>query len=172
MSLHELTIVALAATIGWAAVNDAFWFRIPNVIPLAVVGLYPVHLLVGPHGFEGAHWALALALGVFAAGFFLFSRGAMGGGDVKLLTALTLWAGPAYFPAFILVTAIAGGVLALTILLAGRNPLLALATLHMRAALGLPAAPAGAKGGRTIPYGIAIAIGGLLLCRQLSLPGA
>ena len=170
MGFHELTILALVAALAWAAVSDAFWFRIPNAVPIAIVALYPIYLLSGGNGLETAHWALLIAAGAFLAGFVLFARGAMGGGDVKLLSALALWAGPQYFPSLVLVIAITGGILSLAILATVRNPYLALATLHVRAALGLPVAPTSAKGGRTIPYGIAIAVGGLLLARALVSP--
>ena len=167
MVFHELTILALVAALAWAAVSDAFWFRIPNAVPILIVALYPFYLLTNGAALETLHWSLLIAGGTFLAGFVLFARGAMGGGDVKLLSALALWAGPQYFPSLIMIIAIAGGVLAMAILLFARNPYLALATLHVRAALGLPSAPTSKKGGRTIPYGIAIALGGLLLCRAL-----
>ena len=167
MGFHELTILALVAALAWAAVSDAFWFRIPNAVPILIVALYPFYLLTNGAALETLHWSLLIAGGTFLAGFVLFARGAMGGGDVKLLSALALWAGPQYFPSLIMIIAIAGGVLAMAILLFARNPYLALATLHVRAALGLPSAPTSKKGGRTIPYGIAIALGGLLLCRAL-----
>jgi len=167
MAFHELTILALVAALAWAAVSDAFWFRIPNVAPLAIVALYPVYLLAGGKGVETLHWSVLIAVATFLTGFFLFARGAMGGGDVKLLTAVSLWAGPQYILSLIVAIAIAGGLLSLIILLGSRSPHVAFATSHVRAVLGLPVAPKGAKGRRTIPYGIAIAAGGLLLCRQL-----
>lgn len=167
MAIHEIIILVLATTLVWAAVNDALWYRIPNVVPLAIVALYPIYLVIDHRAVESAHWALLTAITVFLIGFVMFSRGAMGGGDVKLLTAVALWAGPTYFPTLVLTTAIAGGVLALAVIVASHNPYLEVATFHLRAAMGLPSAPKSAKGGRTIPYGIAIAIGGLLVCAQL-----
>ena len=58
-------------------------------------------------------WAAPL---VFVAGALLFSRGLIGGGDVKLLTAATLWAGPGLTPALLIVTALLGGLLTLALL--------------------------------------------------------
>ncbi len=57
----------------------------------------------------------AIQLGVAAATFValavLFALRAMGGGDVKLLTALALWIPPTQFLSLLIVMALAGGVL-------------------------------------------------------------
>jgi len=50
----------------------------------------------------------AVALGIFAT---LFAFKVMGGGDVKLLTALALWIPPYEFMQLLLIMSIAGGVL-------------------------------------------------------------
>src|ERR1700712_2347723 len=59
--------------------------------------------------------AIALAAPLFwlAMGLTLGAIGWMGGGDVKLLTALALWIQPYWFAQLIFVMAIAGGVLTL-----------------------------------------------------------
>lgn len=171
MAIHGLLILALVGTLAWAAVNDALWFRIPNAVPIAILALYPLYLLVGGQGLAQLHWALALALGVFLIGAFMFSRGWMGGGDVKLLAALALWAGPARFPELIVMTSIAGGVLALVAFLPGRAAALSWLAMNLRIALQLPEAPRTATGRRTIPYGVAIAVGGLHMCGQLYMAG-
>ena len=58
---------------------------------------------------------VAMQLGVAVAAFVilagLFALKAMGGGDVKLLTALALWVPPAAFLKLVVIMAIAGGVL-------------------------------------------------------------
>ena len=86
----------------------------------------------------------------------------LGGGDVKLLAALAVWAGTAEALRFLLVTALAGGGLALAWLWYCRIGWAALAPL--RAAFGGPAVlssfdPAAAMD-RGLPYGVAIAAGG------------
>ena len=45
-----------------------------------------------------------------------FAVGALGGGDVKLLAAVSLFAGPGRLVDFLIITAIAGGLLGLAIL--------------------------------------------------------
>ena len=57
--------------------------------------------------------ALGLAVVVFVVGLGLFARELIGGGDVKLIAALSLWAGPEQFVWFMLVTTLTGGALSL-----------------------------------------------------------
>lgn len=171
MAFHELLILALVAVLAWAAVNDAMWYRISNVVPIAILALYPLFLVAGGQGLAQLHWAVAIAAATFLIGAVMFARGWMGGGDVKLLAALALWAGPTHFPALIIMTSIAGGALAMLALLPGRAATIAWLTQNLRIALQLPEAPRTATGKRTIPYGVAIAVGGLHMCGQLYMAG-
>jgi prepilin peptidase CpaA len=54
---------------------------------------------------------VGVALAAFAVLAGLFALGAMGGGDVKLLTALALWIEPTWFLKLLVVMALLGGVL-------------------------------------------------------------
>ena len=56
--------------------------------------LWPLYFAAAP-SLAAALAAIGCALAVFIVGALLFARGYLGGGDVKLLTAATLWAGPA-----------------------------------------------------------------------------
>lgn len=85
-SMLVLTSVALASTL-LAAVTDTRTGRIPNwlTLPLLVAGPL-IHLVL-----HGRTAALASVLGIVACSLLpilLFVRGAMGGGDVKLLAGL------------------------------------------------------------------------------------
>lgn len=84
---------------------------------------------------------LALALAAFAVFTGMFALKMMGGGDVKLLTALALWVAPTPFLKLLLIMAIAGGVL--TIVLGAWH------VIRRR------------KDRLAIPYGVAIAGAGL-----------
>ena len=95
---------------------------------------------------------MGCAAAVFVAGALLFSRGLIGGGDVKLLSAATLWAGPSLTPALLLATALLGGLL--TILL--------LVPLAMRTVFPADAGDGAAKR-VSVPYGIAIAAAALIV---------
>jgi prepilin peptidase CpaA len=70
----------------------------------------------------------------------------MGGGDVKLAAALALWFPPVSTLRFLVIMSIAGGLLTLVVLLVHR----------LRKKEGRP----------EVPYGVAIAIGGLAILAQ------
>jgi prepilin peptidase CpaA len=96
---------------------------------------------------------------VFLGGAVLFARGYLGGGDVKLLSAATLWAGPAGTPSLLLLTGVLGGVLALFLLMPFGRQLLGMARLLLRQP------PLDAERGLAVPvpYGVAIAGAALIV---------
>jgi len=155
MPLH-LDLFPLAGFAGLmtaAGVEDCRRLVIPNAVVVGLGALWPLHLAAAPDvSLAGGLGAAGCAAAVFVAGALLFSRGLMGGGDVKLLTAATLWAGPAMTAALLVVTAILGGLLSLALL----------APAGLRALW--PAAAAGAPGKPLqVPYGAAIAAAALLV---------
>jgi prepilin peptidase CpaA len=93
---------------------------------------------------------LAVALVTFAICAGLFAIRAMGGGDVKLLTALALWIEPVLFARLIVAMALLGGILTLLMLI-GRA---------FRRGQERPA----------VPYGVAIALAGLWIIASDYLP--
>jgi prepilin peptidase CpaA len=98
-----------------AGTGDALSMRIPNWLTIAIAILFfPMALLTGmPIGMFGIHIAVGVAM--FVAGFVLFSLRLFGGGDAKLLAAAGLWLGwPDLLP-FLVMTAFAGGVLAMCV---------------------------------------------------------
>lgn len=144
LSVAAIGLFMLAATV------DFMHRRIPNPLAgaLAVVGLARLVLetaggagILGP----GADLAAALAILIVGAGFF--GAGVLGGGDVKLLAAGALWVGAPGTAAYLLGTALAGGGLALLYLLG--------------AMFARGAAEHGLR--RGLPYGVAIAVGGVLV---------
>jgi len=89
----------------------------------------------------------------------------VGGGDLKLLAAATLWAGPGATPALLVLTGLLGGLLCL-LLLTPMGVLIAAARPPLLDAAG--AAPPGADAlpGATpvlVPYGVAIAAAALIV---------
>lgn len=132
----------------YAAASDALSLRIPNALIVYLLAGYAANVaLLRPDWADLAANA-AVGIAVLAGGALLFARGWMGGGDVKLLAVSALWLGPAATPAFLLLTAMAGGLLTL-----------ALITIHALGAhrrLGDRVAALRAPMDR-VPYGIAIA---------------
>jgi prepilin peptidase CpaA len=158
------TIVIAGALAGFcgllivAAVSDIATMTIPDWVSVALIALFPVAALLA-----GLPWTVIVlhlcgAGAIFLAGFAMFALNIAGGGDVKVFTAASLWTGSAALGAFAFATALAGGVLALFILLA-RN--------LNKPQDGRPAFinrlldPA-----RGIPYGVAIACGGCVTLAQ------
>ncbi|MGE5547813.1 MAG: prepilin peptidase [Solirubrobacterales bacterium] len=132
-------LVVFLVLLAGAAINDIRCYRIPNAVCLALAGVLPlVRLLEG----QVAVLPMAAVAGVvaLALGYIAYARGLWGGGDAKLLAAVALWTGFAGMPRFMLVTGVAGGVFALIMLIARK-----------------------ARGGGAvqIPYGVAIAVGGM-----------
>ena len=96
---------------------------------------------------------LGVALAVFAVGAALFACGWLGGGDVKLLAAAALWAGPAGLPQLLILTGVIGGALALFLL----NPAGRQLAFAARMMIGGGVPPAGTGIETPVPYGVAIA---------------
>ena len=102
------TVVALAI----ATFSDLRSRRIPNwlVFPFLVMG---VTVSVWRHGWHGLGTSLeGLGLGLLVFGV-LFFMGGMGAGDVKLCAAIGAWIGPGQLMLALVVTGLAGGVMAL-----------------------------------------------------------
>jgi prepilin peptidase CpaA len=174
MSIHAVdAILAIyCGLLAWAGLSDALSLRIPNRVPLSLLILYPCYLALNPDpaiDLMAIGGALAIAAIVFGLGFFCFTRGWMGGGDVKLMTVGALWAGPALIPEFLIVTSLLGGVQSLVSVLRLRA---LLATWFGVAFAYAPALVAGTddtpRRQRRVPYGVAIAGGGMFVAARLA----
>jgi len=156
----DVVLPACALTLVWAAVGDARTYQIPNKLPALLAGGFAILALFQPPAFLMG--GLLTGGGVLALGALLFSRGLMGGGDVKLLASTALWCGPALLAPFALVTSLAGVVVALAMLSPLRRWMPAPPT-HLAGAGGQTA-----RGRQPMPFGVAIAVGGLwVLSRYL-----
>lgn len=148
-----------AGLLAAAALFDLLKFIIPNVVSGALLLLFFPFALFLPAEVDWlSHVGAAAAC--FAVTVSLYSFGWFGAGDVKLLTAASLWAGLALMPALLVYMSIAGGVLTLVLLVAR----------HLKATLAPAAFSNGGTGapnlftkGAKIPYGVAIAYGALLI---------
>jgi prepilin peptidase CpaA len=143
----DLLLVWLAATLMVAAVIDARTFTISNRLNLTVAVGAPLYWL----SIALAPWpgmAIQLAAGgiVFLVLAGAFYAGMMGGGDVKLAAALSLWLSPGGTFKFLVLMSLAGGVLTLAIV----------AWHRAKRREGRP----------EIPYGVAIAFGALAILAQ------
>jgi prepilin peptidase CpaA len=178
--LFDAVLSVFAGILTWAAISDATRLRIPNTVPVALLVLYPLYLVSSGDTMQGLP-ALGVAAIVFALGFVFFARGWMGGGDVKLLSVGALWAGPHLIGDFLIVASLVGGVQALASVLRLRNLLPHWAALSLASLASTAPVDDSASGGapaagnvrartrqRTLPYGIAIACGGLYVAGRLA----
>lgn len=158
-----LALLAFAGLLIWAAYGDVKSYTIPNKLTLAVLLLYIPFVFASGGSID---WTGGLMVGaiVLVAGFVLFALGAVGGGDIKLLAAVSVWAGPAYIFDFLIVTGIAGGVLALIMMGSAR--------FGFAMALDKLGFHTGSKvlSGAELPYGLSIAAGGLVVAWRLAEP--
>ncbi len=159
MQLHDVALAGFAALMAAAAFEDFRRFTIPNPLTIAIGLLWPLSF-AAPPGLYPVLADLACGLAVFAAGALLFARGWLGGGDVKLLAASALWAGPGLLPALLIATGILGGVLGLLLVSPVGGQLAGAARRLLGAAHPLPAI-----GGSStpVPYGVAIAGAALIV---------
>jgi prepilin peptidase CpaA len=157
-----------------AAVNDLLTRRIPNLLLLACsLGALALHLSSNSpaSALLGACAGAATGLLVFLP---LYCLRGMAAGDVKLMAAAGFFSAPLEVLQLALLSVCAGGVMALVMVVArGRlraafaNVKNLLRPLWMRMA-GMPLAPEplAAPSVGSIPYGLAIASGTLLLMAQ------
>jgi len=130
----------------------ACWFdiksrTIPNELNVAVALLaIPFWWSIGLPLWPGVALQTGIAVAVFGLFAIAFAMGAMGGGDVKLIGALALWLPFQALVLLLVVMSLAGGVLTAAMFIRHR-----LARL---------------EGQPEIPYGLAIAFGGLWLISE------
>jgi prepilin peptidase CpaA len=172
MTVHSVDVVyaltaLLCATIG--AAFDLRTRRIPNILTGSsiLLGLL-MHLLLG--GWKQLGWSAAA--GVIGGAIFLvfYLAGGMGGGDVKLMTAVACIAGYHSVLVLLVTTAITGGVFALLLALYSgkvketfRN--IGALFVHHRFEGLKPHPELNLKNARTLrlPYAIPIAAGSLIM---------
>jgi prepilin peptidase CpaA len=156
---HLVPLAGFAGLMATAAFEDLRRLIIPNGLILCLCALWPLHVVTAPVlTLAAAGTATLCAAAVFIVGALLFSRGLIGGGDVKLLATATLWAGPAGTVSLLVLTGLLGGLLCL-LLLTPVGGLIAAARPIVRDS-GDPA-----RGAHPVfvPYGVAIAAASLIV---------
>lgn len=146
-------LAALAIALLIAAFTDLKSRKIANWLNAAIALAAPVFWWAS----DMTLWPdVAIQLGLAVATFLvlsvLFAIRAMGGGDVKLLTALALWVAPVHFWKLLVMMALLGGVL--TVVMAGWHA--------MRRQ----------KHKLAIPYGVAISAAALWVIASFYVPAS
>mgnify|MGYP001550480527 CR=1 FL=1 len=143
-------LIALATALLVAAITDLRSRQIDNWLNAAIALGAPLFWFATGLDLAGIGLQFAIATATFAVLAGLFAMGAMGGGDVKLLTALALWIEPLWFLKLVIIMALAGGVL--TLVFGG---------IHLMRRK---------RDKIAIPYGIAISFAGLWVLANQYLP--
>ena len=155
--ISSLTLCVVIAILLFAALYDIKHRRIPNILPLLIVALYCIYAVFGCF-LDSAHDVdlldgLMVGSLLLAFGLILFAVGAAGGGDVKLLAAISLFAGTPYIAPLLILTALSGGLVASVIWIGSK--------MHPKQNKVDGANRHG------VPYGVAITVSGIWLCIQL-----
>ena len=108
---------ALLLVVGVAAAWDIRSYTIPNAFPLIVLAMFAVGFPFAGLGFGEFGMHLLSGLAGFIIGYLLFIFGLMGGGDVKLFTAISFWLPITGFFDLVVGVTFAGGILAAVVLL-------------------------------------------------------
>jgi len=160
-----VTIGLALAACAAASYFDVRERRIPNLLTgstaLATIAV---------HAFFG--WrSLAVTLAVMAvltvAGALVYSRGGIGGGDIKLGVAVSGMLGYPLCVPFLLYTAIAGGLLALLFVIFRRNARASLSRAAFMAFGGTQ--PVARDKAETLPYAVAFTLGAILIALSQSI---
>ena len=161
MQLADAGLLMMALAVLASALFDLRTYEIPDTITVVII-IAAVLLGVATPDFDWASHAAAGGI-FFAFGLLAFARGWLGGGDVKVMTGCACWATLGNLVEQVVLIAIAGGVLALVLILLRRSLALAGVTGDN--------APRLVRVGAHLPYAVAIA-GGMTVwsLRHLPLP--
>jgi prepilin peptidase CpaA len=148
----------LMVMLAMVVLYDGLTFRIPNWLNSVIAVIF---ILDNLQHWDRAFWAshIGAAALMFAIGLVFFRFRWLGGGDVKLIGACALWTGFERLMEFAVYSAIAGGFLAVGVILLRRYHTMVVASL-----------PAWLRDGplavldpdRGLPYGLAIAFGAMV----------
>lgn len=160
---QRAVVPAVVTVIAIATYTDCRWRLIKNSVTLPAIVLGLLLNCLG-HGWNGLLFgALGLAAG-FALIMIPYLLGQMGGGDVKLMTALGSLLGAYAILNVFLYTTLAGGLLALVFAVYHRQGFETLRrTWHLAVGLFIlrigPSAPSEPGHAIAMPYGLAITVG-------------
>jgi prepilin peptidase CpaA len=156
MILDIARLLLFPALMTFAAASDLFTMTISNRVSLALAVGFLVLALLGGMGLHDMLSHLGAGAAVLVVAFTCFAMGWMGGGDAKVAAAVALWFGFDHLLTFLVYASLFGGALTLLLLqfrqwplpypLTGQAWLLRLHDRHSG-----------------IPYGIALAIGALMV---------
>jgi prepilin peptidase CpaA len=156
MILDFARLMLFPALMAFAAASDLFTMTISNRVSLALAAGFLVLALLGGMGFYDILIHLGAGATVLVVAFGCFAMGWVGGGDAKVAAAAALWFGFAHLLNYLVYASLFGGALTLLLLQFRQWPL-PYPLAGQAWLLKLHAKDSG------IPYGIALAIGALMI---------
>jgi prepilin peptidase CpaA len=156
MILDLARLSLFPALMAFAAASDLFTMTISNRVSLLLGAGFLVLAIASGMGPTEIILHIGAGAVVLAAAFLCFAMGWIGGGDAKIAAAAALWFGFAHLMNYLLYASLFGGALTLLLVQFRQWPL-PYALAGQPWLLRLHAKESG------IPYGIALAIGALMI---------
>jgi prepilin peptidase CpaA len=156
MILDIARLMLFPTLMAFAAASDLVSMTISNRVSLLLVAGFVILAVLSGMGLHDMLIHAGAGLIVLAVAFFFFAMGWIGGGDAKIAAAASLWFGLGHLLEYLLYASLFGGALTLLLLQFRQWPLPAV--LH-----GQPWLMRLHSKDSGIPYGIALALGALLI---------
>jgi len=156
MILDVALLMLFPALMAFAAASDLFTMTISNRVSLALAAGFLALAILSGMGLSDILLHLAAGATVLAVAFACFTMGWVGGGDAKVAASAALWFGFGHLLDYLLYASLFGGALTLLLLQFRQWPLPYLLA-GQAWLLKLHAKETG------IPYGIALAMGALVV---------
>src|SRR6202161_657545 len=156
MILDIVRLLLFPALMAFAAASDLFTMTISNRVSLALAAGFLVLAVLSGMGFYDILAHVGAGAAVLAVSFACFTMGWVGGGDAKVAAGAALWFGFSHLLAYLVYASLFGGALTLLLLQFRQWPL-PYPLAGQAWLLKLHAKESG------IPYGIALAIGALVI---------
>jgi prepilin peptidase CpaA len=156
--INQASVILMAVCLIVASISDVKSYRIPNILSVIIFCLFFVWYYTAERTSSiPTNYLIAFGL-VFGIGFVLFTFRLFGGGDVKLLSAVSLWAGVGYLLDIIVLMALIGGAMAVGALVY----VIVQRRIFNNSAVSITKSK--------LPYGVAISVAGLWLAIQYATP--
>jgi prepilin peptidase CpaA len=156
MILDIARLLLFPALMAFAAASDLFTMTISNRVSLALVAGFLALAVLGGMGLTDILLHVGAGATVLTVSFACFAMGWVGGGDAKVAASAALWFGFGHLLSYLVYASLFGGVLTLLLLQFRQWPL-PYSFAGQAWLLKLHAKESG------IPYGIALAIGALMI---------
>jgi prepilin peptidase CpaA len=156
MILDLARLMLFPALMAFAASSDLFTMTISNRVSMSLAAGFLILAVASGMGWSDLLSHIGAGATVLAVAFGCFAMGWVGGGDAKVAATAALWFGFAHLMNYLLYASIFGGALTLLLLQFRQWPL-PYAFAGQAWLLKLHAKETG------IPYGIALAIGALMV---------